>query len=244
MPDDFAFPKQVMAACEDSRDAWDFLRHFAARWAVPLDERSGCGDEELAAAERRLGLSLPPAMREGYALLGKRDDLTSSQDTLLGPERLHLDETGRALVFRVENQSVVRWAIAVDDLQMADPPVIFQSDVPCSAPEPWRPFLGRFSLAWIEMVLTEYLLGDHGHYDNRESDTEALETLEHHYTRLAIPDYPMWADPQGPPIRWFWGPDVLIRDDGRAWLWAAARTPQALQAVRRAVPGDWLMGPT
>ncbi|MCO5973803.1 hypothetical protein [Actinoallomurus soli] len=92
------------------------------------------------------------------------------------------------------------------------------------------------------MVLTEYLLGDHGHQDNRESDTDALELLAHHYTRLAIPDYPMWADPQGPPMRWFWGPDVLIRDDGRAWLWAAARTPEALAAVRRAIPGDRLSG--
>jgi hypothetical protein len=62
-------------------------------------------------------------------------------------------------------------------------------------------------------------------------------------TRLAMPDYPMWAAPQGPPIRWFSGPDVLIRDDSREWMWVAARTPEALQGVRQAIPGDWLIEP-
>jgi hypothetical protein len=80
-----------------------------------------------------------------------------------------LDETGQALVFRVEDQAVAHWGIAVEDLQLADPPVFFQIDAPRSAPEPWRRFLDRLSLAWVETVLTEYVLGEGGYHDNRES---------------------------------------------------------------------------
>ncbi|WP_119726410.1 hypothetical protein [Thermomonospora amylolytica] len=61
------------------------------------------------------------------------------------------------------------------------------------------------------------------------------------YERLPMPDYPMWAVPEGSPIRWFTGPDVIIRDDAREWVWVRARTAEALQAVREALLGDWLM---
>jgi hypothetical protein len=224
------------------------LRRFTELWSTRLDESSGCDDQELTAAEHRLGLTLPAAVREGYALLGRRDDLTNNQDTLLRPDQLHFDETGQALVFRVENQAVAYWGIVVEDLRLDDPPVIFQLDAPRGAPQPWRRFLDRFSLACVEMVLTEHRSDYH---DNRESDQAALGLLERHYTRLAMPDYPLWAGTDYPmsagpaesPVCWFSGRDVLIRDDSRQWMWVVARTPEALQAVRHTIPGDWLMAP-
>jgi hypothetical protein len=243
VPNHFDVARAMVTARRGRRDAWEFLRRFTEQWATRLDELSGCGDQELTAAEHRLGLTLPAALREGYALLGRRDDLTSNQDVLLRPDQLYFDETGRALIFRVENQAVAHWGVAVEDLRLADPPVIYKPDAPYSAPEPWRPFLDRFSLAWVEMVLSEYAFGASDHLDNRESGPVAVGLLEHHYTRLAMPDYPMWAAPQAPPIRWFSGRDVLIRDDSREWMWVAARTPEALQGVRQAIPGDWLIEP-
>jgi hypothetical protein len=167
VPNHFDVARAMVTARRGRRDAWDFLRRFTEQWATRLDELSGCGDQELTAAEHRLGLTLPAALREGYALLGRRDDLTSNQDVLLRPDQLYFDETGQA----------------------------------------------------------------------------AVGLLEHHYTRLAMPEYPMWAAPQAPPIRWFSGRDVLIRDDSREWMWVAARTSEALQGVRQAIPGDWLIEP-
>jgi hypothetical protein len=41
----------------------------------------------------------------------RRADLTSNQDALLAPDQLRLDQTGDALVFRLENQSCARWGI-------------------------------------------------------------------------------------------------------------------------------------
>jgi hypothetical protein len=60
---------------------------FAGSWRSPLTERDGCGEDELAAAERRLGLRLPAAVREAYALFGKWPDLTSNQDGHVDLER-------------------------------------------------------------------------------------------------------------------------------------------------------------
>jgi hypothetical protein len=36
-------------------------------------------------------------------------------------------------------------------------------------------------------------------------------------------------------------PDVLVRVDADTWLWAAGRTPEALQQFVGLLPGDWLM---
>jgi hypothetical protein len=78
--------------------------------------------------------------------------------------------------------------------------------------------------------------------DNRELDPAAAALNEQHFARLAIPAYPLWAEPGG-VVRWFTGPDVLLRDDAGIWLWVRARTTLALDAVRTALPGEWLMLP-
>ncbi|MEW2353350.1 hypothetical protein [Spirillospora sp. NPDC029432] len=233
----------LAAALQEPDTTWDFLRGFAAAWTSPLNHDDGCAEEELQAAETALGLRLSEAVRRLYTLLGRRDDLTSNQDRLLAPRQLHFDEDGQALVFRVENQGCADWGIPVHELHLDDPSVIYRPDAPYAAPVPWRPFLARFSLASIEMVLSETLFNDDSLSDNQEPSETALQALELRYTRLPIPDYPMWATPSAPPVRWYTGPDVLIRNDSDAWLWVRARTSSALDEVRRALPGDWLLAP-
>jgi hypothetical protein len=134
VPDRFDIALEMAAAYRGRRDAWNFLRRFTEVWATRLDEASGFDDQELAVAERRLGLTLPTAIREGYGILGRRDDLTRNQDTLLRPYQLHFDGTGQALVFRVENQAVAYWGIAAEDLRLDDPPVSFNSTPPAALP--------------------------------------------------------------------------------------------------------------
>jgi hypothetical protein len=244
VPDPFDVAGEVDAACRDRARAWRFLRGFAAAWSTPITDDDGWSQDDLIAAEQRLGARLPEALKEALALLGRRADLTSNQDCLLNPDQLHYDDTGRALVWRQENQGVADWGIPVEDLRLPDPPVVFRLDGTYSAPEPWRPFLGRLSVACVEMVLYEALFGSDGDdHDNREVEAADLGVLERRYSRLALPDYPMWATPDGPPVRWFYGRDALICDHAGAWLWVRTRTPEALQAVRETLPGDWLMQP-
>ena len=114
---------------------------------------------------------------------------------------------------------------------------------PLSDGDGWEPFLERFSLACVEMVLSESLFSAPLELsDNCELDPTAATLVEQRFARLAIPDYPMWALP-GASVHWLTGPDLLLRHDGGTWLWVRARTTAALDAVRSTLPGEWLMLP-
>ncbi len=226
--------------------AWDFIRAFAAEWsAAPLTERDGCGAGEIAAAEVRLGLPLPAALKEAYALLGQRPDLTDNHDALrpLAELEVETDERGTALVFRDENQGVCRWGILLADPERAadggadgtdpdDPPVVVRLDLQDTSEERWEPWLGRVSHCFVEIVLAEsvhepeeltaMLVDDEGEVGEvgEVGDLAAEEGL----VRLPFPDYPP-GDAR--PTRWYAGPDLLVRGDSVAYV--RARTEEALE---------------
>lgn len=230
----------LAAGVRDAAGAWRFLQAFAAAYARPLVAADGCSDEELRAAEVRLGMPLPGALRALYRLIGARDDLTRVQDVLLPPAGLYVDESGEVLVFRVENQNVAQWGIVLGTTGEPDPPVRFRVDSGPVGERAWRPFLDRVSLAAVEMVLSEWMLSDDGFYDNRELDEEAIDALEKQFSRLPMPDYPLWAAPDGPPMRWFQGGDSVLSEHAGVWLWVRAASAEGLAAVRDALPGDWM----
>jgi len=91
------------------------------------------------------------------------------------------------------------------------------------------------------MVLSEWMLSGTAFHDNRELDDATLSALEYQFSRLPMPDYPSWAEPSGPPTRWFYGMGVVFRDDARSWLWVRATSPNAIAAIRRTLPGEWMM---
>jgi hypothetical protein len=241
MTDTFDVGRELGTGIGDRAEAWRFIRGFAAGWQTPLAEDDGCPAADLDAAEDRLGLRLPAALREAYRLFGRRDDLTANQDVLLSPGRLHLD--GEVLVFRVENQAVVRWGVPVSDPEEADPPVLVRASLADRSAERWEPWLERFSLACVEIVLSESLFVSEELGDNRELEDGEADLLERRYTRLPLPDYPT-SRTAVPAIRWFAGPDVIIRDDQRTWMWVRARTREALGTVRMELAGDWIMTDT
>jgi hypothetical protein len=160
------------------------------------------------------------------------------QDDLLRPDQFRVED-GRWLVYRIENQNCARWAVDLADPDEPDPPTRWRG--PTTATSTWRPFLGRFSSACVEMVLSELLLGESDLGDNRGLDDAALEALESSYAPLGLPAYELWALPGGPSVRWFSGDDILLRDDCRHWLWVHARTTAGLEHARQVLPGEWLM---
>ncbi|MGW1990240.1 hypothetical protein [Embleya sp. NPDC001921] len=225
-----------VAAVHDAADAWGFVTRFVRDWLDPLRPGDGCADAEIAAAEHRLGLRLPDAVAACYRLLGHRDDLTSVQDQLLSLDQLCVEDD--VLVYRVENRCCAEWGVPVARLADADPPVVFRLDG--TGRMGWRPFLDRFSLAAIEMVLSEAVLSaDGGVGDNRELDAASVAVLRNGFQRIGFPDYPMWAIADGPPVRWFTAADVILRDDAQEWLWVLSRTIDGLDAVRAQLPGEW-----
>lgn len=229
----FDFGTGLAAALRDRAATWDYARGIAAFWSTPLTEGDGCEEAELAASERRLGFLLPAALREGYALLGRRRDLTSNQDVLLPPTQLHVYED--ALVFRDENQSVSCWGIPLAALEAEDPPVEIRTDLADKRAERWEPWLGTVSATFAGIVLAEPLLAGVESSDFCYiSDDAALATLERDFAELPFPD--------GPGLRWFAGQDALVQVIDDVGFAARARTPAALDALRERLGGDWLAG--
>jgi hypothetical protein len=145
----FDVGQEVASSLGSQQGAWRFIRRFAERWLTPLTEDVGWAEADLQAAEQRLGVRLPPAICEAYGLFGRRRDLTSVQDRLLGPEELEVDATGDVLVYRVENQAVAVWGVPLAALEQPDPPVVAARNFEDVG---WEPYLERFSLACVEMV--------------------------------------------------------------------------------------------
>ncbi|MGW3243945.1 SMI1/KNR4 family protein [Streptomyces sp. NPDC001070] len=241
MTDAFDVRRELAAGLADPAGSLRFVRGFTGHWLTAIRDGDGYGEAELAAAEDRLGVALPAVMREAYRLFGRRADLTSNHDTLLGPAELHLDSSGEALVFRHENQGAASWGILVADLHRADPPVVVKPDLADKQAESWTPWLDRFSWACVEIVLSESLHEPHDLGDFRDDLDEAdFEALPGRFTPLPFPAYP---PDEGTGARWYAGHDVILREDDRTFLWVRARTGEALDRVRDDLPGGWLNDP-
>ncbi|GAA1080823.1 hypothetical protein GCM10009663_24430 [Kitasatospora arboriphila] len=209
------------------------MQDFAEHWVAPLAEGDGWAEADLAAAEERLGHRLPAALREAYGRFGRRTDLTANRDPLLDPAELHLDAGGHLLVLRHAKEGATAWGVPLDELHRPDPAVVLESD------GSRRPWLDRLSVALVELVLSESLHAPDGHADLLEPlDVATLLALEDGYVQLPFPDYPVFSAPAG--SRWFAGDDVLLRADDGGALRARARTAEALDGLRKDLPGNWL----
>lgn len=212
-------------AMHDRSAAWRFIEGFAAEWAEPLEPQDGWNRSDLAATEEQLLVRLPEAVKEALALFGKRPDLTSNQDRLLTPSELRVVDD--VLVFRDENQWVAAWGTTLDG---DDPEVRIKLDLVDRAEERWDAWLPRFSLACVEMVLSEALFRDGADTADRETSEADVSLLEDHFALLPL---------HSPGTRWFAADDLIVREDDRQWLWARARTPDALDRLLTALPGEW-----
>ncbi|MER7172827.1 SMI1/KNR4 family protein [Streptomyces mesophilus] len=234
---DFDAAEAMQDGISDRPEAWAFIRAFAAGWYAPLSDADGIGEDELKQVEGRLGLSLPAALREAYLLFGRRSELFEHQDPMLPPSELFVHEDlGGVLCFRSENQGCAFWGVRLCDLGEADPPVVVQSR------EGWRPFMGRVSLACVELVLSEALLSDGPLYNACELPAEVVDEVPRLFRRVALPDYPMWTGDDESPVRWFSAAGLLLRQDGlsaESWLHVRGKTLAHLSAACTAVPGRW-----
>ncbi|OKJ06681.1 SMI1/KNR4 family protein [Kitasatospora sp. CB01950] len=220
--------RDLPAALADRAAAWRLIADIAAFWGAPLTPDGGWSDVRLDAAEARLGLKLPAALREAYRLLGNRPDLTSNQDTLLPPEELYIDQD--CLVYRVENQSCAYWGIPLTALDQEDPPTVAWPDVAPSVQLEITPWTARFSAECLGIVLAEPLLDDSAHVDGAEVDPADLTA----WTELPR----VHAD--GVDTRFFARPDALLVLQEGAWLAVRAVDEEALDAICEELPAPWL----
>ncbi|MFI5828563.1 SMI1/KNR4 family protein [Streptomyces sp. NPDC051578] len=238
MTQEFELAASLARGVEGRSGAWGFIQGFAAHWAEALESGDGWTEADLDAAEERLGVRLPVALREAYLLFGRRRDLTSNHDVLLGPAELYVDDAKEALVFRDENQGAASWGILLDNLQDDDPAVFIRPDLADKSAERWEEWLERLSLCFVEIVLSESLRSGEELCDFLDPDDDSIGLLEENAVRLPFPAYPISEEEH--TVRWFLGQDVLLRDDDGMAILARGRTAEDLDRVRDLIPGDWL----
>lgn len=204
-------------------------------WWSSIGDLDGCTSQELIEAERRVGVPLPGPLRAILSLYGGREDLMGLQDPLLAPGALRVEDG--TLVFQEENQHCVLWGVAVERLEDPDPPVVFQ-DSNAAGDGSWRPYQERLSVHLFESSLNELMIASKNSVF-READDDSVEVISNSLVRVGIPDHVFWAEPEGEPVKWFAGIELLVRIDGGAMLWACARSAKRLEIVRNLVPRGW-----
>ncbi|MCZ7458247.1 SMI1/KNR4 family protein [Streptomyces sp. WMMC940] len=240
MADRFDVAEALAGGCPTQADAWAFVRGFSAAWSAPLLPTDGFSSTDVQRAEDRLGLRLPPALKEAYALFGRRRDLVAQQNPLLEPDELLLDPSGELLVFRSENQGCAGWGVALSDLSREDPPVaLFADRLPASSR---LHFLDRLSLACVETVLSEAAMASWTESRTCQATPEVVACLEERFAPVALPPYPAWFEPMGPLVRWFSASGLLLcLEPGLEGmdLVVTGRTMADVQRAVEAIPGAW-----
>lgn len=107
---------------------WEMVVRLINEWWTPLRPEDGCTAEELDAAERRLGVKLPAALREFYGLCGRRNgpgDVLHVQDRFLRPDEWMMEDAGgrRILGLCLEEAGTVLWSLDPAECGAPDPPV-------------------------------------------------------------------------------------------------------------------------
>ena len=91
----------------------------------------GCPDAEVAAAEERLGICLPDALGDYYAVAGRHPELMGAsghEHTLRVSAPGQLGVEDGHLVFGGESRGLAQWSVRLDDVNWPDPRVHGRSE--------------------------------------------------------------------------------------------------------------------
>jgi hypothetical protein len=201
-------------------ERWRLITEFIEVWHGPLGAEDGFTEAELVAAEDRLGIKLPTALREWYALAGRRNDVWSRQDHLVPPTQLELDRESDILIVRQENQCCETWGIRTRDLNQEDPPI-----VEVGAGVQSSPTTSAFACqaAFYEVKFAPNVLQAHGAIPEQVT----RNALDHKFSKCDLPDR-YWV---ASPVIFYEGTDVTVETCASEWVCVAARGEEAIQQL-------------
>ena len=214
------------ALSERRRDRWRLVEEFVEVWHRPLAPGDGYPEPDLAAVERRLGVRLPPALREWYALGGRRADVWSRQDALHSPDELYIRPDADALVFRSENQGCERWGIRVADLGRDDPPVL-----EIGAGLDASPTVSAFA---CQMAVLEALFAPGLLMAGNQVEQWVRDAAVRGLSRCDFPEQ-YWVLS---PLRMYEGIDLIVMCQADQGLYVAARGEEAYRQLPDEVRGQ------
>jgi hypothetical protein len=98
-----------------------YYRTLHRTFGYPLTGRTALSPKVLTAAERRLGVRIPAALRDYYLVAGRERRFGACHNRLLPPHEWRIDK--HRLLFMEENQRVVWWGVSTRNPRSQDPPI-------------------------------------------------------------------------------------------------------------------------
>ena len=231
--------RQFAARLAAREDRWSLLTDFVAEWHAPLQEGDGYSVAELDVAEQHLGLKLPLALQEWYALAGRREDIIAPQNFLVSPPELEISEENGLLIFHCENQQVVEWGVQADDLGLVDPPVWLDN----SGLYDTQQKLIRENNTLTEFALQMVVLETRFNPVNEVFQAlgwvtpQTIGKAERNFVPLGFPD---WHWPSY-PTRFYGDDDILfqVSEGEDLWLQVTAGSLAAYEEAKTALEITW-----
>jgi hypothetical protein len=125
----------------------NYYRTIYQTFGYPLTERTALPSKVLTAAEKRLGLRIPAALRDYYLVAGRDRRFSACHNRLLPPAKWSVEK--HRLIFMEENQCVVWWGVSTRNPSSDDPPV---SQGINAEPITWHPEHRRCSVFLAVML--------------------------------------------------------------------------------------------
>lgn len=214
---------------------WQSYTALVADLYPPLRSEDGVPETAIAVAEQRLGVFLPRRLRECYLFSGSRSDIHRSLDALLPLNELACVSDG--LVFYVENQAVVVWAIRLHDAYLDDPPVYVAEN---ATPFIWQPVFEHLTSFLHFMLLWQAMGGGTSNSANGLINSEAVvHTIAANWTYLDVPIGQNWSK-----MQFYHKPGQILcvlGEEVPITLYVATKTSTDLMAITRELDVDWLV---
>lgn len=150
------------ARLEARKDRWSLLKEILDEWdvVVQVEEQAEFTRESITKAERRLGFTLPTALKEWYALPFRFHRSWPLGGTYLVPpssqfEGSQLSVRDGFVSFHHEGQSCCQWGFRASDTTLHDPPVFNGMDLVFD-----RHDFSNVNLTWVlqNQTLSEWVL--------------------------------------------------------------------------------------
>jgi hypothetical protein len=209
---------------------WSKYKDLAAALVRPLGPEDRLPEAEIRAAEERLGVRLPHALRLYYQRAGRFAAINEAFNRLLPPAELRIEV--ERLVFYEEQQGAFAWGIRLDDGELEDPPVHQGAWDPPAKQWTWR--LEQPQLTGFLLGMFYWQLANSEEYGVEERNTFAISEAALAEVRRQWPREPVDPDTAGFEV-YRQGAQVLwvLREPGGLKLWMSAGSEQELTAVRR-----------
>lgn len=157
-------------------------RSLFQTFGCPLSEHAKLSTDVIAAAQKRLGVPIPAALRDYYLVAGRERRFATCYQRILPPSQWTVDK--HRLIFMEENQCVVFWGVSVRNPKTKDPPV---SQGINDDPIAWYPEHRKCSVFLAVMLHYQAVNGGLRFCGQANApDTSSYRFEEHGWTRYGV----------------------------------------------------------